>query len=207
MSARDITIIILLLVVLAILYKVFQASKLQTEIATKMAGKMGIVIVKPKQIREEEETEDVDAEEVEDDDDEEEDEEEVDEEEEDEEEEGEDEEIHIQEEDQQGRKISEGKAVILKVSKPKKSKLKTYEKIVPFFTDSPLYARQIIEKYTEEFGKAKPNDIWTALNYSIKKGVVVKYLVNESPKKYIYATPEMFEEEGGELKPEYQSKI
>ena len=197
MSARDITIIILLLVVLAILYKVFQASKLQTEIATKMAGKMGIVIVKPKQIREEEETEDVDAEEVEDDDDEEED----------EEEEGEDEEIHIQEEDQQGRKISEGKAVILKVSKPKKSKLKTYEKIVPFFTDSPLYARQIIEKYTEEFGKAKPNDIWTALNYSIKKGVVVKYLVNESPKKYIYATPEMFEEEGGELKPEYQSKI
>jgi len=203
MSSRDITIIILLLIVLAILYKVFQASKLQTELATKMAGKMGIVIAKPKRKEEEEEddedeeTEETEHEEVE---------EEVEEEE--QEDEGKDEEIDVQEEDQNGKRLGSGKAVILKVSKPrikKKEKLKTYQIISSFFTDSPLYARQIIEKYHEQFGKVKPNEVWVALNYSIKKGVVLKYMVSEEPKKYIYGTPEMFE--GSELKPEYQSKI
>lgn len=211
MNAKDVTIIILLLIVLAVLYKIMQGAKLQTQLATGMAKKMGVEIPKEKtraQLRaeqEEEETEDTEHEEQE------EEEEDGEEEGEDENQESEEEEVEVQEEDAQGKRIGMSKAVVLRVSKPKKAKkekkpkLKAYEQMATIFTDAPLQSGEMMERYTNEFGEVSSNDFWLTLNYSIKKGLVKKYQISETPKKNIYGLPEMFD--GDELKEEHKENL
>jgi hypothetical protein len=196
MNTRDITIIILLLIVLAVLYKMMQGAKLQTELATGIAKKLGVEIKKPKtrqQIREEEE--EVEHEE-------ETEEEETEEEETEEEPEGE---VEVETKDRTG-KLVVVKAPTFKVKKKtQKRKLKAYEEIASVFTDSPLPSGEIMARYEDEYGDISSNDFWLTLNYSIKKGLIKKYQISESPKKNIYGLPEMFD--GEELKEEHKNNL
>ena len=199
MNTKDISIIIILLIILAIVYKIMQASKVQSELVGGMAVKMGVAVKKPRKRveEEEEETEDVEVE----DEEEEENQEEESQEEDEQQEEGE--EIAVEEE-KDGKRVSIGKAVVLKVSKKNKTKQKSYERVTAILNEYPLPMRDLIVKYEEQYGEISQKDLWRGIEAASQKGMIVKYQISEKPKRYMYALPEMLDE-NGKLKQQYQT--
>lgn len=196
MNAKDITIIVLLLVILAILYRLMQAAKLQTELTTGIAIKAGVVIPNKnkKRLKQEEEEEEKEEQEQE--------------QEQEEQEHEEEEEIEAQEEDQNGKKISTLRAVVVKnksekVNKKKSKKFKPCDVIARLFTDKALRIKDIIPLYEAKYGTISYAEIWRAIESAHNEGKLKKFKVGENPNRFIYGTPEMFD--GDDLKQEYKS--
>ena len=213
MNSKEIFIIILLLLILALVYKLMQSTKMQSELVGGMAVKMGVAIKKPRRQQEEEnETEEGEGEIVDDEEEEEQEEEEEEQKEEKEKKEKGEEILETREEDQHGNPIESGlehKSVVLKVTKPnkqiespkkKRSKLKGYEKIIELL-DTPLKIGELKNKWRETFGQTDDEKIVYNLNYALSRNMINKHPVG---KRFLYGRLEMFD--GDKLKEEFLPK-
>lgn len=165
MNIKDVVIIILLFVILAIVIRIMQALKLQMELTRDIAIKAGIVVS------------DKNCKNCEDE----------------EEEKQEEEEIEALEEDQNGNKISDVKAVVVKEKKRKykSRKKRPVDLIEKLITDKPLKMKEIMNKYEDMYGRISDNQMWHVLNLAVKNGKIKKFTVG--PNRYVYGLPEMFE--------------
>lgn len=210
-NLKDIVSIVLLLIILAIIFKLMQMMKLQTEMTTGMALKMGVIRKKtPKEIQEERRHREVMERETEEGEYEEENEESDENKEESDENEEEDNEENKQEETSGVRDLDPAKKFIRvtkpdkEVETPKKSKshsvkMKSYEKMALLIEDKPMTSGEMIEKYETQFGNSDTKVFWKELSYALKKEVIKKHEV--TPKRYIYGTEKMFD--GDTLKSEF----
>ena len=213
MNSKDIFIVVLLLVILAIVYKIMQSSKFQTDLTIGIAKKAGVEIPKQQKGRlpfmpptEDGECTDCENEE----------EAEYEEETEEEKEQGEEEENQdeskegAEEEEEQQRTVRdlEPRNHMIRVVKPKtevespkkklvKDKSKGYEKIVKIL-ESPLTSGDLKEKWNTTYGNTPPTKIVSDLNYAIKLNLVKKHSIGT---RFLYGTAEMFD--GDQLKQEY----
>lgn len=230
MNSKVIFIIVLLLIILALVYKMMQSMKLQSELTIGIAKKAGVPIpAQPKKLSFadllkpradsgctdcEEETEDTEYEEQQEENQEEENGEEETLEQKVEREELERQEEQDEKESEESNDDEEKKSISthLKVVKPKneekiapkaktkKSKLKGYEMIAELLS-TPLNAGDLKDKYRAEFGAADDVKIIYNLNYALKLNIVKKQLIG---KRYIYGTPAMFD--GDVMKEEFMPK-
>lgn len=213
MDSKNIFMIVLLLVILAIVYKLMQSMKFQSELTVGIAKKAGVPIPKQqpnpfkRNKQEQIEEEETEYEEEETEEQEETEEEETEEEaEQREEEENQDEREHEQKDEQSQSGVRDleprNHLKLVKPPKtetetntpkkkfnPKKSKLKGYEMIAQLL-HTPLTAGDLKDKWKQEYGETPDAKIIYNLNYALSLDIVKKHPVG---KRFLYGNAELFE--------------